>query len=196
MVDMIPFIINTCYGKLNFSKFAIDLFLQHYQHLKQDIHANPEQLRFHPYMVHIVNTFGQKASGSRSRLRVVSVPKQYVNYIHIRDMDGLERVEIRFDTYKVDTVNAILCVHKNESPENLLERIRYVMTPDKYTMDLLEQYNSMYVEPFWSYEEERQNEEERESMEEKVTSECESDEMVYADHDHVYEMISVSEVEF
>lgn len=190
--DMVSFIINTCYGKLNYSKFATALFLRHFPEYKDKLHpfSQDDEIRYHPYMIHIVETFGAKASGSCSRLCVVHIPDKYKLYIEIEDMDGLEKVVIHFDKYKLECIQQIVeC--KNGDNTQKIACITDILKTDEDTLELLDSYNALYIVPYQSYEEEEDVEDS------DMTGEEESN-YFSGDHDYIlpqdYEMISLSEV--
>lgn len=98
---------NACYGGFSFSEAAEEEY-------KRRCPENAE--RFHEFelsrhdlvMVQIVREMGQAASGTYAKVKLRSIPAEYINHYGIHEYDGTESVFLKEDAYKLSLVRSIL----------------------------------------------------------------------------------------
>ena len=97
---------NTCYGGFSFSRAAKDEYRKKCPEKEEDDCWDID--RHDPVMVQIVKELGTRANGLCSEIQLKKIPLEYLHHYKIREYDGLERVVIDHNAYKVDKAKAIL----------------------------------------------------------------------------------------
>ena len=91
---MIPFLYNTCYGGFAFSKEFEEEFSKRFPEKKEFLQGWSDKKRYDTDVVALWKEMGEKANGSHSKINVKMVPENCVDFIHIREYDGMENVVI------------------------------------------------------------------------------------------------------
>lgn len=118
-MEEISLIYNNCYGGYIISKKVLKLYNKKMKEMNPDFvpivnSTNLFYNRHDPVLVDIYNEFGNKLNEEYTDVKLKKIPKIYENHYTIKDYDGLEKVVIEYDKYKVDKVKEILKEDKTD----------------------------------------------------------------------------------
>lgn len=81
--------------------------------------------RHNPILVEIYNELGTEFNNDFTNVKIKKIPKIYENHYIIKDYNGLEKVVIKYDKYKIDKVKEILKEDKTDKAK--IEAIQLLM---------------------------------------------------------------------
>jgi len=114
-----PLLINKCYGGFSLSEEAKSLL-----QIEPDEYG--EYVRHDENLISTVLELGlDKSSESWSKLAMVYVPEEFLNYYLITEYDGCESVNLDYTKYLMEKLDLILHVDKKDNEEKLLQ-INYI----------------------------------------------------------------------
>ena len=119
--------INNCYGGFGLSNAAMDEYHKRCPEKQEVDYFDLD--RHDPVMIQIVKEMGTKANRSCSEIELKKIPVQYLQHYSIEEYDGLERVVIHYNTYKIDAAKAIL-LDQSLSKSDKLTRISAILNAD------------------------------------------------------------------
>lgn len=114
MEDTITILYNNSYGGFAISNKALELYNNRKKEIKLDVtQANDYDFfwgcnRHDQILVNIFNELGDEFGKSYSKIKSYTIPKIYEKYYDITDYDGLEKVIVNIEKYKLDKINEIL----------------------------------------------------------------------------------------
>ena len=124
---------NNCYGGFFPSEQAIKLYNVRRTAIdpgcKAILYGNEFQ-RHDPILVQIFIELGDDFDVSFSKTAIYTCGKEYERYYEIRDYDGMERVSIDINRYRLDKVQSILG-NDNTTNDDKIGNLKQVFTGDK-----------------------------------------------------------------
>ena len=120
--EAIPVVVNNCYGGFSLSKEAKELL----EKKKEGKETNNCRYRIDPDLVEVVTELGERANGRNADLKLKYIPKKYANYYEIVEYDGLEDVDIFYETYNLDRIN-VICEDETRGASEKVEAIKAVL---------------------------------------------------------------------
>jgi len=123
--ECIEVLYNNCYGGFGLSEKAIDIYNTRMTHINS--HHKPVDNvyylpRHDPILLEIYHELGKEFSHEEySNITTVNIPKKYEKCYSISEYDGLEKVVIDENEYKVNTIKTILMNEHLSSFEKLNE---------------------------------------------------------------------------
>ena len=124
---------NNCYGGFFPSEQAIKLYNVRRTAIDPEFKAilyGNEFQRHDPILVHIFIELGEDFGHSFSKTAIYTCGKEYERYYEIRDYDGMERVSIDINRYRLDKVQSILG-NDNTTNDDKIGNLKQVFTGDK-----------------------------------------------------------------
>ena len=124
---------NNCYGGFFPSEQAIKLYNVRRTAIDPEFKAilyGNEFQRHDPILVHIFIELGEDFGHSFSKTAIYTCGKEYERYYEIRDYDGMERVSIDINRYRLDKVQSILGNDKTTKDETI-GNLKQVFTGEK-----------------------------------------------------------------
>ena len=124
---------NNCYGGFFPSEQAIKLYNVRRTAIDPEFKAilyGNEFQRHDPILVHIFIELGEDFGHSFSKTAIYTCSKEYERYYEIRDYDGMERVSIDINRYRLDKVQSILG-NDNTTNDDKIGNLKQVFTGDK-----------------------------------------------------------------
>jgi hypothetical protein len=116
---------NTCYGGFSLSKKVIDLYNERSPQRKLT-HSHSFIPRHDPLLIEIFNEIGSEGFSERcvSDIRVRYIDSKYKDFYDITEYDGMEQVEILYDSYYLKRIKDITfdeSITNDEKHEKILE---------------------------------------------------------------------------
>ena len=112
--EEIEVLYNDCYGGWAISEKAKELYT-----FRKTKSSNYCRRRNDPILIQIYNELGDEFDGKHSKTSIEKIPKKYENYYYISEYDGLEKVEIDYTKYELDSLKQnIKDILENNSIDN------------------------------------------------------------------------------
>lgn len=129
--DSIEVMYNACYGGFNFSELVVEEYYKAKGILDFKDKKLPRSLhridRADPVMIEVVKRLGDKASGLCAKIKLIEVPRKFAAHYRLVEYDGYEGVEVDLETYKFDSIRAVLDDETVKDKLALAERIRDIL---------------------------------------------------------------------
>jgi hypothetical protein len=118
-MEEISVLYNNCYGGYIISNKVLKIYNKKMKEINPDFipivdSTNLFYQRHNPVVVQIYNEIGKEFNESFTDVKIKKIPKIYENHYIINDYNGLEKVEIQYDKYKLDKVKEILNEDKTD----------------------------------------------------------------------------------
>lgn len=119
-MEEISVLYNNCYGGYIISDKVLNIYNDKMKEMNPDFtpivdSTNLFYQRHNPVLVQIYNEIGKGFNESYTDVKIKKIPKIYENHYIIKDYDGLEKVVIQYDKYKLDKVKEILNEDKTDT---------------------------------------------------------------------------------
>lgn len=152
--DMIPVLINNCFGGFGISKIACDAYNQLVTAIDPDAkRINSMGMgvdRHDPFLVAIFSELGsERFSDKHSKIEIEMIPKKYENYYHISEYDGIESIDFNYYYYMRDEISKI--VYEEESnAEQKIEKIKQIVPDERKILEKLDEKRMRFRQKYGS----------------------------------------------